>query len=126
MFRILLAGILGLAVAGCHHEGSVRIESEWHHHDHNCGHYWDGHGWLFVSGHVHHEGCGHHYHHSQWHVYPESHVYVDTSYRHFGVTVERSHVEESSPTHPREGHEAKPQPPHPGTPEKPDKPKKPK
>ncbi|KAF0243519.1 MAG: hypothetical protein FD180_3303 [Planctomycetota bacterium] len=128
MIRILLAGLLALGLAGCH-RGTVTVEAGGHHsHDHNCGHYWDGSGWLIVQRHAHRSGCGHYYHHNQWHAHPESHVYVHSSHGHFGVTIERSRVEESKPSNPPRAHDPKPQPPGHGSPPKPEphKPRGPK
>lgn len=125
MIRILLAGVVALGLAGCH-SGQVTVTADASHvHDHNCGHYWDGHGWLIVTSHVHRSGCGHYHHHGQWHLNPESHVYREASYGHFGVTIERSHDEKRTPSEPRKVHEDKPEPPKPHKPD-PHKPGHPK
>ncbi|MEK7469013.1 MAG: hypothetical protein AAB074_16690 [Planctomycetota bacterium] len=128
MIRIFLAGMLALAVAGCH-RGTVTVVADGHHvHDHQCGHYWNGHGWLIVERHAHRGGCGHYYHHSQWHAYPESHVYVESSHGHFGVTIERRRDEKPTHSSPPRAHEEKPQPPRHEAPHRPEphKPGKPK
>jgi hypothetical protein len=110
MIRILLAGVLALGLAGCHH-GTVSVQSEGRHvHDHSCGHYWDGHGWLIVERHAHRAGCGHYYHHSQWHARPESHVYVESRHGHFGVTIEKGRGEEPKHSSPPRAHDEKPGP----------------
>lgn len=101
MIRIMLAGVLALLVVGCRN-GTLVVESD-HREPVRSSYddrYWDGHVWVMSSD----PGRGHYRHHGYWHLYPETHVYSEPHYAHFGVTVQPVRVEERGHHDDHRGH----------------------